>query len=103
MHVQGRQGVRRWYLALLVVTVALVQPGADSASAAGNKRPDFGPKEGFEVNPDDVAIGEATTDHGETSASAPETVAPTVVADRDEKRLEGKAKAKRPKSKKRKR
>jgi hypothetical protein len=49
---------------------------------------------------DDVAIGEATTDHGKTSATAPETVGPTVAAVDDEKRA--KAKNKRSKGKKRK-
>ncbi len=52
------------------------------------------------LDPDDDTIGEATADHGETSATAPETVGPTVVAaDGDEKHT--KAKAKRAKGKKR--
>lgn len=53
------------------------------------------------LDPDGDPTGEATTDHGETSATAPETVGPTVVAaDRDEK--PAKVKAKRAKGKKRK-
>ena len=50
---------------------------------------------------DDVTIGAATTDRGNSSATAPETVGPTVAAVHDEKRA--KAKNKRPKGKKRKR
>jgi hypothetical protein len=137
-------------LAALVVMVAVVHAGSDSASATAHKRPDFGSAEGFRlecellggtysedgigntnchypdgtwtqcdangndcwITPprtppaaepldlDDVPIGEATTDHGETSATAPETVGPTVAAVHDEKRA--KAKVKRAKGKKRK-
>jgi hypothetical protein len=47
MHVQ--HGIRRALFAALVVIVALVHAGSDSASAAGNKRPDFGSKEGFKL------------------------------------------------------
>jgi hypothetical protein len=49
---------------------------------------------------DDVAIGEATTNHGETSATAPETVGPTIDALHKDKST--KAKNKRAKGKKRK-
>jgi hypothetical protein len=48
---------------------------------------------------DDPTTGEVTTDQGEQSATAPETVGPTVAADRDEK--PAKAKSKRAKGKKR--
>ena len=40
---------RRMFLAALVLMVALVHAGSDSASAAGNKRPDFGSAEGFRL------------------------------------------------------
>ncbi len=52
------------------------------------------------LDPNDGTIGEVTTDHGKTSATAPETVGPTVAADHDEK--PAKAKSKRSKGKKRK-
>jgi hypothetical protein len=143
-------GTRRVFLAALLMMVALVHAGSDSASATAHKRPDFGSAEGFRLecellggtysedgigntnchypdgtwtqcdangndcwitpparppattlDPDDVTIGEATTDHGETSATAPETVGPTVVAADDEEKP-AKTKAKRAKGKKRK-
>ena len=147
MHRQ--HGTRRMFLVALVMMVALVHAGSDSASATAHKRPDFGSAEGFRlecellggtysedgigntnchypdgtwtqcdangndcwITPprtrpgteplvlDDVTIGEATTDHGGTSATAPETVGPTVVAADDEEKP---AKAKRAKGKKRK-
>ncbi len=53
------------------------------------------------LDSDDVTTGEATIDHGDTSATAPETVGPTAVAADDEEKPV-KAKAKRAKGKKRK-
>jgi hypothetical protein len=45
MHMQ--HGIRRMFLVALVVMVALVHVGHDSASATAHKRPDFGSAEGF--------------------------------------------------------
>src|SRR5918998_6829707 len=50
------------------------------------------PPGGETLDLDDVASGEATTDGGETSASAPETVGPTVAALDDDKSSKAKAK-----------
>jgi hypothetical protein len=52
------------------------------------------------LNLDDVTSGEVTADHGKPSASAPETVGPTVATVHDEK--PAKVKSKRSKGKKRK-
>jgi hypothetical protein len=148
MHRQ--HGTRRVFFAALVMIVALVHTGADSASVTAHNRPDFGSAEGFRlecellggtyievgigntnchypdgtwtqcdangndcwITPprtrlpddlldlDDVTNGEVTAVHGDPSATAPETVGPTVAADQDEK--PAKAKIKRSKGKKRK-
>jgi hypothetical protein len=45
----GQHGIRRMFLATLVIMVALVQVGPDGANAAGNSRPDFGSREGFKL------------------------------------------------------